>query len=159
MPSEQPSDFKLPRDAFPPGVTVRQRQFLAAFIACGSIQGAADAVGLSRRRHYFWLEKKPAYREAFRQIQEIAADLLISEAYKRALDRKDRASAYLLTFLIKRWRPEYGVSRVEVSQVPREKHLTEAEIDAELSRLLSILGYQKVDAGAGNSSGGGESAA
>jgi hypothetical protein len=132
------------RNDFPSGLTRRQRQFLRAFVECGSVQGAADSVGISRQTHYVWL-KKPVYRDAYEQAQEMAADRLISEAYKRALDRRDRASPYLLTFLIKRLRPEFGVSRVEVTQVLRERELTEAEIDAEIARLLSALGYQKTD--------------
>jgi transposase len=69
---------------------IRQAAFCAAFAECGSIQRAADAVGVHRSVHYLWLKEHPEYAEAFGEARVQAADLLVEEARRRAVEGVQR---------------------------------------------------------------------
>jgi len=59
--------------------------FLAAYAQCGSISHAANAAGIDRRTHYFWMEVNPDnYRERFATARQQAIDALEDEATRRA---------------------------------------------------------------------------
>lgn len=68
----------------------KKRAFLAAYAQCGNVTQAAEAAGIPRSLHYKWLEQEgpegDAYREAFAQAQEEAADRLEAEARRRAVE-------------------------------------------------------------------------
>lgn len=57
---------------------------LEHFAETGRIDIACQDVGVARDCHYDWLKKVPGYREAFEEAREKAADLLESEAWRRA---------------------------------------------------------------------------
>jgi hypothetical protein len=67
----------------------KQAAFLAAFAATGSVRQAKDAAGIgSTFSHYEWLEKDPEYRPRFEAAQQSATDVLVAEAFQRAVERK-----------------------------------------------------------------------
>lgn len=68
----------------PTRLAVKQRAFLAAFELSGNVSQAALATGIGRRTHYAWLEQQEAYRTAFEDAKDIAADRLEQELYKAA---------------------------------------------------------------------------
>lgn len=80
----------------------KKRAFLATYAQVGNIRHACLAVGIARRTHYDWLETDPAYKAAFEQAGEDAADALEAEARRRAFEGSDT----LLIFLLKGLRPE-----------------------------------------------------
>ncbi len=106
-----------------------QRGFLAAFRETGNVRLACKAAGVGRSSHYRWLEKDPAYREAFDQAKEDATDVLEAEAHRRAVEGVEeqvgwyrgvaggtvrRYSDVLLIFLLKSLRPERYRERVDL---------------------------------------------
>jgi hypothetical protein len=110
-------------------VTPQQRAFLAAFRNTGNVRLACEAANVGRSSHYRWLNRDPAYREAFAVAKEEVADLLEAEAYRRAVEGvekpvgwyKGKPGGYvreysdtLLIFLLKGLRPEKYGDRVEV---------------------------------------------
>ena len=99
----------------------RQRAFLAAFRETGNVCLACEVAKVGRSSHYRWLAEDPAYREAFDQAKEDAADILEAEAFRRAVDGVEKPvgwykgkpggyvreySDILLIFLLKALRPE-----------------------------------------------------
>jgi hypothetical protein len=62
-----------------------QRRYLAAYAIAGTPTRAAQAAGVSSRRHDAWVASDPAYGDAFLLAQAMAAELLESEARRRAL--------------------------------------------------------------------------
>jgi hypothetical protein len=62
----------------------RQRRFLAAFSACGSVVRASRSAKTHRQTHYFWLATDPSYPSRFRQAEMQAARTLEDEAVRRA---------------------------------------------------------------------------
>ncbi len=110
-------------------MTPQQRAFLAAFRNTGNVRLACEAANVGRSSHYRWLNRDPAYREAFAVAKEEVADLLEAEAYRRAVEGvekpvgwyKGKPGGYvreysdtLLIFLLKGLRPEKYGDRVEV---------------------------------------------
>lgn len=63
-----------------------QRAFLAAYATCGSVTGAARAVGCDRAAHYAWMHNDPSYPERYRQAHEESCESLEIEARRRAVD-------------------------------------------------------------------------
>ena len=137
------------RSNWPPGLRPKQIQFLEAFAECGTILGAAEAVGISRRLHYKWLER-PAYREAVAQARQMVWERLVGEAIDRARDRRDRASARLLVFLINRLDPE---GARPVNTWPPIQEMSEEEIDTETLRLFEVIDEARREAGASETRG------
>jgi hypothetical protein len=62
----------------------RQRRFLAAFAASGSVGRASRWARIHRQSHYFWLAADPSYPARFRQAEVQAARTLEDEAVRRA---------------------------------------------------------------------------
>lgn len=65
---------------------IKQKAFLTAYRACGTICGAARASSQARHNHYRWLDLDDEYRKEFAQAQQEAADIFIAEAARRAKD-------------------------------------------------------------------------
>ena len=65
-----------------------QDQFLAAFAETGVLTAAAQQIGISRGDHYRWLEE-PAYAEAFKEANEMAADVAERELWRRGIEGWD----------------------------------------------------------------------
>ena len=67
--------------------TIRtQGAFLAAFAQLGRIDLAAAAAGIDRTTHYVWLKNDKDYPALFEEAQELAAQLLMDEAVRRAVN-------------------------------------------------------------------------
>jgi hypothetical protein len=63
-----------------------QQAFLAAFEESCCVRWAARAARITRKTHYHWLHHHAAYAHRFREAQKLAADVLESEAVKRATE-------------------------------------------------------------------------
>ena len=70
-------------------LTARQKAFLVAYAACGTITHAATAAKIARKTHYQWLKKKTDYANAFDEAKSEATDNLIQEARRRAAEGVD----------------------------------------------------------------------
>jgi hypothetical protein len=89
--------------------TEAQTRFLDAFAELGTVKEAARAAGIGRRTHYFWLETDESYRQRFKDAEQEAADTLLAEARRRALDRSDK----LLLEMLRAHMPETFARRLE----------------------------------------------
>lgn len=72
-----------------PALTTRQKQYLASLAVHGVITWAAAASGISPRTHYRWLKKSNAYREATDRALKQAAERIVSESHRRAIEARD----------------------------------------------------------------------
>ena len=63
-----------------------QAKFLAAYQRSGNIVRAARIAGIQRKQHYRWLDSDPEYSRRFDESRREAADILESEAMRRAVD-------------------------------------------------------------------------
>jgi hypothetical protein len=86
-----------------------QDRFIDAFAELGTVVDAARASGVGRRTHYDWLETDPGYQARFAAAERDAADELLKEARKRAMDRSDR----LLMELLRAFLPDRFARRLE----------------------------------------------
>jgi hypothetical protein len=96
-----------------------QAAFLAAYTECGHMAEAARCARLARNSHYTWLQDAE-YARRFAEATEKAADVLLSEARRRAVagyeepvDAKNpaagiirRYSDEMLMFLLKAMKPD-----------------------------------------------------
>ncbi len=62
----------------------KQEAFLTQFRICATVSHSAKLALISRRTHYLWLEKDPAYAEAFEAAKVVANEALFKEAWRRA---------------------------------------------------------------------------
>lgn len=149
----------------------KKRAFLAAYARTGNITQAAAAAGITRRTHYVWLdaegEEGEAYRAAFEDAKEQAADYLEAEARRRAVEglvryRFNRAgnplkhpvtgepyyeleySDTLLIFLLKGARPDKYADR------------TRTEITGRDGAPLGVVMLPEVRDGADDDAAGGD---
>lgn len=75
--------------------TAKKKQaFLAAYRECGTIRYAAEAVRMSRRTHYAWMERDADYAEEFDKATADAADYLEAEARRRAAEGVKKLKFY-----------------------------------------------------------------
>lgn len=97
--------------------------FLNYYIQTGTISKAAKKAKISRQTHYDWLknDKTGEYHKAFKIAEEMAADLLEEEAWRRAVNgdlqvvyykgkeigRRRVYSDPLLALLLKGRKPQY----------------------------------------------------
>lgn len=128
-------------------VAARRSAFLAAYADCGNITAAAAAAGVSRQKHYEWLDD-PDYAARFDQTHEAAADALEAEARRRAVEGIDepvfhngevcgyrrRYSDVLLIFLLKGLRPEKFRER---HQLDVAATVTSPQVDEALRAVLA----------------------
>lgn len=129
-----------------------QDVFLEAFIEKGSLKRAADRTNgaVTTYRHYRWLATDPTYALKWRMSQEILADQLEAEAYRRAVQGTERPvyqggewvgdvteySDNLLMFLLKGMRPDKYREKVTI--------INEQAVDAEIARLEAELSRRGV---------------
>jgi hypothetical protein len=59
--------------------------FLAAYRETGNVVHAARAAKVKRTQHYHWLDSDPEYARQFDESRRQAADILESEAIRRAV--------------------------------------------------------------------------
>lgn len=66
------------------GITkYNKKKFLEKFAKSGNVSGACREVGISRQSIKIWLEKDPAFVEAYRLAEIEACDALEAEAHRR----------------------------------------------------------------------------
>lgn len=101
--------------------------FLVAYANCGVVTMACQAAEVGRRTHYHWLKNDADYRIAFDEANEMAIELMESEARKRATigwnepvfhmgavcGHKRKFSDNLLMFMLKGAKPEKYRDRIE----------------------------------------------
>jgi hypothetical protein len=97
-----------------------QSAFLAACEECGNVAESSRCAGIGRNCHHVWLKKDKDYRGRFEESVEIAADVLLGEARRRAVDGYEepvdaknpaagairKYSNEMLMFLLKSMKPE-----------------------------------------------------
>jgi len=121
-------------------LTPKQAAFLKAYRDCGVLSEAARVANVNRTSHYEWLQTSPAYVQAFAQVQERLTDLLLDEAFRRALAGSDR----LLEFLLKGLKPEvFNRQRVEIQAsggtgMMAVWQMSDDELDEEIRRYRRI---------------------
>jgi len=76
-------------------------EFLEALREGHTVSYAAKSAGVSRRHAYRHREKSPQFAREWDEALQEGLDNLLEIARARAADLSDKASAYLLTFLIK----------------------------------------------------------
>ncbi len=73
----------LPPFAQSPVRYSRQRAFLAAYSAAGTLKGASEQSKIEQRDHYRWLAEDQTYRERFAAARENVAGQLVQPAQQR----------------------------------------------------------------------------
>lgn len=131
---------------------IRKGRLLAEYASLGVLTQACEAIGITRRTHYYWMESDPSYVLRFQDAQEAAADVLEAEARRRALGveleqrlselagedapkprpKHGRGSDLLLIFLLKGARPW--------------KYRDNAKPDAEADGGPQVLGWEQQQA-------------
>src|SRR5574341_2636416 len=107
----------------------KKAAFLAAFGELATITHAARACHISVERHYKWLRGDPDYPSRFAEAGKVAADNLVREATRRAIEGVDKPvyqggkmvgtireySDTLLIFLLKGALPDVYRERVSMT--------------------------------------------
>lgn len=103
-------------EPFPKISHQKKRALLVAYAGTGNVRAAAHAAGVSRQAHYQWFANDAAYKEAFQEATEDAADVLEQVAWHRAtVGWQDKPpSDTLLIFLLKGLRPQKYRERYDV---------------------------------------------
>ncbi len=139
---------------------IRQKAFLRAYIAYGTISGASRATGIVRSRHYGWMENDPTYTEKFATAHEEAVDRAEEELRRRGIAGIDEPVFYkgeqtaskrvysdaCLIFYLKGRRGDVFRDRFEHSgpgggpiQTEDLTGLSDAELKKQISELLGTL--------------------
>jgi len=93
-----------------------RKRFLEIYAECGNITMAAREAGVCRDTHYQWL-LDPEYAAAFEEAEQIASDLLLEEARRRAHDGWDEPVVYQGELQYEKvWNPE--AKRFELTGAP-----------------------------------------
>lgn len=107
----------------------KKAALLKAFAKIGTVSGACLAAKVSRGSHHIWMRQDEAYRAAFEDAKDEAADSMEQEAITRARDGWNepvyqggkmvgtilKKSDTLLIFMLKAARPEKFRERHEIS--------------------------------------------
>lgn len=88
MSTADTTEINLPQEWM--DLTQTQRDFLAAYIGCGSVTQAADAARCSRFTHYRSLRESENYRQIWEQVRAIAASQLVDTMLERAIHGQRR---------------------------------------------------------------------
>jgi len=62
---------------------MKQRRFVAAFAALGSVQAACVRTGVPRRTVYHWIAREAAFARQFEDAKDAATDVLEAECRRR----------------------------------------------------------------------------
>lgn len=106
--------------------TAREEKFLAVLRRTCNVSEAAAAAGIGRRTAYEWRDADDAFREAWDDAAQEAADHLEREAWRRAVEGTDKPITFqgqitatykeysdrMLELLLKAHRPEKFKERV-----------------------------------------------
>jgi hypothetical protein len=71
-----------------------KRKFLRAFSQIGMVGKAAEAAGIDRDYHYYWLRSDENYRLAFEQSRQMAGDRAEDEVVRRGIEGFDHPIIY-----------------------------------------------------------------
>jgi len=102
----------------------KQRKYLLAYCATGSITGCGKHCGISWVNHYYWIKNSDAYKEAYEKARQMFGDYAEGDVFNRAFigerhevtkirgdsvttDVYNRKSDVLAIFALKGLRPEY----------------------------------------------------
>jgi len=102
----------------------RQRRYLLAYCASGSITQCGKLCGISWIMHYNWLNKSEQYKQAYNKARDMFADYAEGDVFNRAfigtehtitktrgdettVEKHNRKSDVLAIFALKGLRPEY----------------------------------------------------
>jgi len=102
----------------------KQRRYLLAYCATGSITGCGKHCGISWVNHYSWLQRSEAYKQAYEKARQMFGDYAEGDVFNRAFigtehsvtkirgdsvitETYNRKSDILAIFALKGLRPEY----------------------------------------------------
>ena len=71
-----------------------KRKFLRAFAQIGMVGKAAEAAGIDRDYHYYWLKSDESYRQAYEQSRQMAGDRAEDEVVRRGIEGFDHPIIY-----------------------------------------------------------------
>tara|TARA_R100000664_G_scaffold2132_1_gene5505 strand:- start:7561 stop:8091 length:531 start_codon:yes stop_codon:yes gene_type:complete len=91
-------------------LTINQHRFLAAYVQCGTVSGAARAANVARKKHYEW-QKNELYVEAFEEADAQSKDTILEKCRELAMD----GNVPLLVHLSKALHPTLFANRHEIS--------------------------------------------
>lgn len=147
-----------------------QRAFLAAFRAAPSVRAAAEAAKISPEMHKAWVRRDAAYKAAWEDVQDEAAQSLEDEAVRRAQEGVKRMVLYkgkpvrtgrgrnakilyeteysdqLLILLLKRYRPELYRERT-TTEVTGSVEIID-RLQAARARLIKMQANEQQPTGA-----------
>lgn len=97
-----------------------KKRLLEAYAKLGSMSAAAEATGINRHHHKYWMKQSAEYREAFQAAEDEATEVLEREARRRAFEGREepvfwngqqigtvrKPSDLLLIFLLKAKKPD-----------------------------------------------------
>ena len=149
-----------------------QEAFLIAFCEIGVVAHAAKEAKVDRSNVYGWLERDPAFVEAYQEAIKVAHDKLVTEARRRAVDGYDeyltskdglimdpndptkplmqrRFSDGLLKFLIERHEGKPGqnlnITSTNTSKIEITKKEVTVQLVADVTKLLVEAGLGSND--------------
>ena len=102
----------------------KQRRYLLAYCATGSITGCGKLCGISWILHYRWLQQSEQYKQAYNKARDMFADYAEGDVFNRAfvgtektitktkgkttiIEKLNHKSDVLAIFALKGLRPEY----------------------------------------------------
>ena len=124
----------------------KKRAFLNAYAETGRFDLAAQAAHVTRFTHYHWMHEDAEYPTAFAAAQQMAADMLETEAIRRAVTGVDKPIFWkgrqissvkeydttLLIFMLKGLRPEKYRDRLQIDVTGYLRDLAEVNgLDAD----------------------------
>jgi hypothetical protein len=102
--------------------------FLDILEKCANPQVAADRAGITMAAIQWHLARNPRFAASYEELADELVGKLESEAYLRALDRDDPASAKLLMFMLTAHKPDVYGTKVTVRGM-------DADAERELARI------------------------
>lgn len=143
-----------PAAGFPAITHPQKRAFLQAYTETMRVDRSAQAAGVSRHLHKYWMKQDPAYADAFAEAKDQAAEMLEAEAVRRAKDGVQRVlyhqgtpigtehvySDTLLIFLLKGALPDKYKDRYEhTGKDGGPIQVAQMAPDARQARLAALL--------------------
>lgn len=112
-----------------------QENALLGYEQTGTITGACQFAGVTRSTWYAWKRKTKKFATAVAEVEQVVADSLEREAFRRAYGGSDS----LLIFLLKGMRPEkYNERRFTV-----KKHVIDNSTVDDVARAISTTTKEK----------------
>lgn len=111
-------------------LTASAEAFLKAYAQTANITKAAEAAKLDRGLHYHWIDTNPKYQRRFLAAERMAADVIESEAVRRATEGVMEAVYYqgravgavrrysdgIMLTLLRGFKPQkYAIQKTEIT--------------------------------------------